>query len=258
VSSSQADRSAPLDRRRGQVGGRTTVLTWSRELAWFLLPLALCPIVALLRPGSEREAVVRAELLLAWERSVGIAVEPSIHAWFGARALLPDLATAFYLGAHLSALIATACWLAARRHGAYVRFRRTFALAQLLTVLGYLAVPVAPLRMLLPDASVTAGGSWTHSIQYEFAAMPSGHVVFALVVGAALWQHAPSRWRWIGIAHPAGTLVVIVATANHLIVDALAAVPVVVVSTWAARTVEVVSRPTERRTAGAIEERLVA
>jgi DNA segregation ATPase FtsK/SpoIIIE-like protein len=223
-----------------------------------MLPLALCPLVALLRPGSERAALERAELLLAWQRTVGVAVEPSVHAWFSAHAPLATVATVFYLGAHLSALIATACWLAARHRAAYLRFRATFAVAQILTVVTYLAVPVAPLRMLLNGESATAGASWSRSMQYEFAAMPSGHVVFALVVGVAIWRHAPSGWRWLGIAHPTCTLVTVVATANHLLVDAAAAVPVVVVATSAVRLAEIARVSAGRTTRRATEEGLAA
>jgi hypothetical protein len=134
---------------------------------------------------------------------------------------------AFYLAAHLSAVIATACWLAVRRPAGYVGFRRTFATAQVLTVAVYVAMPVAPLRMVLSGDASAAGASWTRSIQYEFAAMPSGHVVFALVVGVAVWRHGSRRWRWVGIAHPICTLVAVVGTAHHLLADALGAAVVV-------------------------------
>ena len=257
LSSLQRDRVGRPDVPCRPAAAGETRRTWLRELAWFALPLALCPLVALLRPGTEQAALARAEWLLGWQRSLGVAVEPSLHAWFSARPLLVGLATVFYLGAHLSAVIATACWLAARHSGGYVRFRRTFALAQVVTAVTYLAVPVAPLRMLLTGEPVAAGGSWTHSMQYEFAAMPSGHVVFALVVAMAVWQHAPARWRWIGIAHPVCTILVIVATANHLVVDAAAAVPVVVVATWAAGIAGRTS-PVGRATRGALDRGSVA
>jgi hypothetical protein len=199
-------------------------------LAWFVLPLSLCPFVALLRPGSERLAMARAEWLFAWQRSVGIAVEPAIHQWFSARPVTLALLTTFYFSAHLSALIATACWLAARHPAGFVSFRRSFAVAQVLTVVTYLAVPVAPLRMVLDDGSGPGDGGWARSIQYEFAAVPSGHVVFALVVAGAVWRCAPARWRWLAVAHPAGTALVVVGTAHHSLVDVAAGAFVVVVA----------------------------
>ena len=67
--------------------------------------------------------------------------------------------------------------------------------------------------------------------------------MFALIVGVAVWRHAPSQTRWIGIAHPACTIVAIVATANHLLVDAAGAAVIVVVATAAVRIVELVSTP---------------
>jgi hypothetical protein len=201
-----------------------------RELLWFVLPLSLCPIVALARPGDAVTALARADRLLAWQRAVGVAVEPSVHAWVGARPVLAHLVEAFYLAAHLSALIATALWLAVRHRQAYVRFRGAFAVAQVMTVAIYVLWPVAPLRMALDDRATTTAG-WTRSVQYEFAAMPSGHVVFATLVALAVWASAPGRWRGVGPLHLALTVGAVVATAHHLLVDAAAGLAVAVVAT---------------------------
>jgi hypothetical protein len=225
---------------------------WRREIWWFALPLALCPVVALLRPGDPATAMARAHALLDWERSVGIAVEPSVHAWVTARPLLGELVDGFYFTVHLSALIATALWLAVRRPEAYRRFRTAFAAAQTITACIYVLLPVAPLRMVIAGASGD-GPAWTKWLQYEFAAVPSGHVVFALVVGIALWRDAPPRWRWSGIAYPVLTTFVVMATAHHLLVDTAVAAAVVVAVTaataWARthhppdRTAPVATRP---------------
>lgn len=236
--------SAPVGRRSrqpGAVGARRR--TWRRELAWFVVPLALCPVVAVLRPGDADVAMDRAERLLSWQGALGVAVEPSVHAWFSARPMLAGTLMVFYLAAHLSAVIATACWLGAHLPAAYLRFRRIFAVAQVLTVAVYLALPVAPLRMVLSGDASAAGASWTRSIQYEFAAMPSGHVVFALAVGVAVWRHAPRRWRWVGVAHPACTLVAVVGTAHHLLADAAGAAVVVAASMLLVHLAESARRP---------------
>jgi len=205
-------------------------LRWRRELLWFVLPLSLCPIVALARPGDAVTALARADRLLAWQRAVGVAVEPSVHAWVGARPVLAHLVEAFYFAAHLSALVATALWLAMRHRRAYVRFRGAFAVAQVMTVVIYVLWPVAPLRMVLDDRAATTAG-WTRSVQYEFAAMPSGHVVFATLVALAVWASAPGRWRGVGPLHVALTVGAVVATAHHLLVDAAAGLAVAVVAT---------------------------
>jgi hypothetical protein len=233
-----------IDDRPVQRAGRTARWRCGTVL-WFALPLGLCPLVAAIRPGDAASALARAEALLAWEQAVGIAVEPEVHAWFSDHPALHGAITAFYFGAHLAAVIATACWLAARRPAGFAEFRRTFATAQVLTVLVYLALPVAPLRMVLTDAASTGSSTagWTRSVQYELAAMPSGHVVFAVVVAAAVWRHAAPRWRWIGPLHAGVTLVAVVATAHHLLADALAAVLVVVTATALVRTAAAASPP---------------
>lgn len=228
--------------------------SWARELAWFTVPLALCPLVAVLRPGDGAIAMERGRRLLEWQRSLGVAIEPSVHGWFSARPVLAAAVMIFYLAAHLSAVIATACWLAARRPQAYLRFRRTFATAQVITIATYVAVPVAPLRMVLTGNTSAAGATWTRSIQYEFAAMPSGHVVFALVVGVAVWRHAPPRWRWLGVAHASCTLVAVVATAHHLLADAAVAALVVVAGAFLVRVTDAVPERT-RVTLGLVTNR---
>jgi hypothetical protein len=57
----------------------------------------------------------------------------------------------------------------------------------------------------------------------QFAAMPSLHFGWALMVAIALVVATRSRWRWLWLLHPLLTLLVIVGTANHYWLDALAA-----------------------------------
>ena len=208
---------------------------WRREIWWFVLPLAGCPAVAALRPGDVGTATARTRRLLGLERALGVDVEPSIHAWTSAWPLLEHGVEFYYLLAHLSALIAAALWLAVHRPSAYVRFRSTFAVAQTMTIGIYLLWPVAPLRMVIGDGSGGAGPRWTRWMQYELAAVPSGHVVFALLVGTTVWRWAPGCWRWAGWLHLVVTVAIVVATAHHLLFDAAAAVAVTAAATVIAR-----------------------
>ena len=101
----------------------------------------------------------------------------------------------------------------------------------LIALLGFYLYPTAPPR-LLPGYVDTVirfhtWGSFAdpniaeHSNQ--FAAMPSLHVGWALWVGISVFRCAPGRWwRWLGPAYPAGTAVVIIGTANHFVLDAVA------------------------------------
>jgi hypothetical protein len=58
----------------------------------------------------------------------------------------------------------------------------------------------------------------------QFAAMPSLHVAWALWCGVALWlygRRSPAV-RGLAIAYPAGVTVVVMGTANHYLLDAVA------------------------------------
>ncbi|WP_309052032.1 phosphatase PAP2 family protein, partial [Streptomyces sp.] len=61
------------------------------------------------------------------------------------------------------------------------------------------------------------------SMANQFAAMPSLHFGWALMVAIGLIAATRSPWRLLWLAHPALTLLVIVGTANHYWLDALAA-----------------------------------
>ena len=61
------------------------------------------------------------------------------------------------------------------------------------------------------------------SLYNPIAAVPSLHFGYALIVGVALAQLASQRWlRRVGAAYPALMLLIIVATGNHFLFDAVA------------------------------------
>jgi hypothetical protein len=57
----------------------------------------------------------------------------------------------------------------------------------------------------------------------QFAAMPSLHFGWALMVAIGLIAATRSRGRWLWLLHPLLTLLVIVGTANHYWLDAIVA-----------------------------------
>jgi hypothetical protein len=74
------------------------------------------------------------------------------------------------------------------------------------------------------------------SLYNPFAAVPSLHVGYALIVGASLARYAPRLVaRLAGLAYPPFVLLVIVATGNHFFVDAAAGAAVAGVALLAAR-----------------------
>ena len=78
-----------------------------------------------------------------------------------------------------------------------------------------------------------------------FAAVPSLHFGYALIVGVVLAVVAQRRiWRIAGALYPAAMLLIIVATGNHFFVDAALGGLVVVIGWLVAR--HVVTTPVRR------------
>jgi hypothetical protein len=212
-----------------------TLRTAARDAMPVAAALALCPLAAALAPRDPSAPVARAEAIAAFERRLGVFVEPAAHGWLADRASLLTVACLVYVWAHLPMAIGPLVWAWLERPAAFAAARDTFVLAQVLTVAGYLLLPTAPPR-LLGDLGFrdTLAGVWgtgaadaSHLVQSPYAALPSGHVVFALVAGGTVAALArPLAVRALAVLYPALVVAITVATANHFLADALAAVVV--------------------------------
>jgi hypothetical protein len=65
------------------------------------------------------------------------------------------------------------------------------------------------------------------SMANQFAAMPSLHFGWAVLVAYGVVRALHTRWRWLIVAHPIITLAAIVITANHYWLDALVALALI-------------------------------
>jgi cytochrome bd-type quinol oxidase subunit 2 len=193
--------------------------------------------------SDEQVALRHARDVVSLERSLHIFVEgPIQHAAVAIPGLIGTLGFA-YLTLHLSVTGGLLLWLHRRRPTAYPFVRTTLLFASALAVIGYLVFPTAPPR--LSDIGILDAVSSKHvdlntgivsSLYNPYAAVPSMHVGYALIVGASIARHAPYRiTRLAGLAYPPLVLLVIVATGNHFFVDAAAGAAVAGVALLAAR-----------------------
>jgi hypothetical protein len=151
------------------------------------------------------------------------------------RALLPVAreANTYYAYVHFPATGLALVWLYIRRAAHYLWVRRTLAWLTAAALAVHMLMPLAPPRMLggigIVDTAQTYGPSVygppsSDTLANQYAAMPSLHVGWAVVVALAVIVATRSRWRWIIVAHPTLTVVVVVATGNHYWLDAAVAV----------------------------------
>jgi hypothetical protein len=205
--------------------------------------LALCPLAALVIGDDPHEPVQRAAAIVELERAVGIYVEPAVHAWAREHDNLMTVAGAFYVIAHIGVAGWALAWTWILRRDVFPRVRAAFVCAQVILVAIYVALPTAPPR-LLPGAGFedTLSGLWgkeaadsAHALQSPYAALPSGHVVFALVAGATFARYGDQAWlRVFGWVYPPLMATVTIATANHFVFDVVAATLVAAVAWWLA------------------------
>ena len=164
--------------------------------------------------------------LIDTERRLGLFFEPTVHAWFLARPAMMRALRLTYVAAHLPGALGVLAWTRRAHPHAFPRARDTFAATQALAVVGYVIAPTAPPRMVAGlgyDAPPGPGDRGLgRSIQSPYAAMPSAHTAFAVVAAGTVWALTPSRpVRIAAILYPPAVVVEIIATGDHIWLDAL-------------------------------------
>jgi PAP2 superfamily protein len=183
--------------------------------------------------ASASAAFQHARELIQFERTTHLFVEPSIQAWAMGSHFVMDLSSWLYLNAQTSITIAALVYLYTRHNGSFYFVRNMFAFALLIALVVYAVFPTAPPRFLpewgfIDSVSDFTGVRVSHNsaamttLFNPYAAIPSMHVAFALMIGwplASLSHRLPVRILWR--LYPLLIAFVIVATANHFILDAL-------------------------------------
>ncbi|AZP21570.1 inositol phosphorylceramide synthase [Streptomyces aquilus] len=239
----------PLVRELLLVAGLFLVYKFGRQLA----------------TGHTGEAFDNAHRVWDLERAVHLPGEGSVQNLLLHGDTLVHIANTYYATIHFPATAAFLVWLYLRRPGHYVWARRVLAAVTAAALVVHLAFPLAPPRMLaaagLVDTAKVYGPSvygppQTDHLSNQFAAMPSLHFGWALMVAIGLIVATRSRWRWLWLLHPLLTLTVIVGTANHYWLDAIVAaamlgIALAVIRPQAARTVAAATEPAQESPAPA-------
>jgi hypothetical protein len=195
--------------------------------------------------GGGTQAVRNAHELVELERSMGLFVEERVQEAAHAVPGMIGLLDFSYLTLHLVVTVTVLIWLHQRRPDAFPVVRTTLVIASGLALIGYLLFPTAPPR--LSQLGITDTVSTSHvdlntgvvsAFYNPYAAVPSMHFGYALVVGAAIaWQTRRRMLQVAGLSYPAFVLLVTVATGNHFWLDAAAGAAAVAIAFVATRAV---------------------
>ncbi|MGW0531335.1 phosphatase PAP2 family protein [Streptomyces sp. NPDC003032] len=183
--------------------------------------------------GHTGEAFHNAHRVWDAERVLRLPGEGAVQDALLSSETLIHVANTYYATVHFPATLLFLVWLYARRPRHYVWTRRVLAALTAAALVLHLGFPLAPPRMLdaarLVDTaqvygpSVYASKPATDTMANQFAAMPSLHFGWALMLAIGMIVATSTRWRWLWLLHPLLTLLVVVGTANHYWLDALAA-----------------------------------
>jgi hypothetical protein len=217
-------------RRRATVAAGTV----AREGALVFALYSLWQIAGTLSVMQVTGAVDRGRWLWQVERSIGLLPnELSIQRAALPHPLVVQAFNGYYAIVHGPALVIFLIWLFARHRQSYPRWRNTIALVTGLS-LAIQLVPVAPPRLVhslgFVDTALRYGqsvyGRIGSGMADQLSAMPSVHVAWAALIAVAVLRTSRSPWRSLVLAHPALTLLAVVATGNHFWLDGVAAMAI--------------------------------
>ena len=204
-----------------------------RQIALFVGAFLLYDMVrGLVLGGNLYKPFGDAMKIINFERALHIFIEPSVQAWAENKHVLMDALDWTYLNGHFFLTLAAMVFIYFRRNDSFYFVRNALMLAMLIALVGYWLYPTAPPR-LMPEWGFTDSISQfvTHSKGWSdntpagafvnaYAAVPSMHVCFSVLIGlsmARLSSHRLARIAWA--LYPMLVTFVVVATANHFLVD---------------------------------------
>jgi hypothetical protein len=199
--------------------------------------------------GKSSVAYAHGRSLLHFEQTVGIDPEHWLNKVFSAHLALGLSADYIYATLHYLVTPIVLVWMWRRHGSAYSHARSILMVATILGLVGFSLLPVAPPR-LLPEfidtmAKFSHYGWWGKAASAprglggdtnQFAALPSLHVGWSLWCGWQLVRYGRHRvTKILGVLYPLVVTLVVMATANHYLIDAVAGAVAVLLATLIVR-----------------------
>jgi membrane-associated phospholipid phosphatase len=200
------------------------------QVALCVAAVALYFGIRSLTEGKPEAAIRNAGRVLEVERTLSLDHEQVLQqAVIGSRALTLAF-DRIYIYGHWPVIAVALVWLLARHRETFRRLRDAMFLSGLAGMVVFATFPVAPPRLaMLGLVDTIVGNSPAYRVLQppaftnQYAAMPSLHVGWNLLVGLAVWAATRRLWlRLLGLAMPAAMTVAVVLTANHYLLDVVA------------------------------------
>jgi hypothetical protein len=193
-------------------------------------------------------AFAHAAQLWTAEKRLRLDVEPYLNHLAAAHAGIAELTGYYYGLLHFLLTPLALALLYFRRPAAFPRLRSGLVLTTAAANVAFWAWPVAPPRFSLPtmtDILVTRdilGAGSPHGpagLVNLYAAMPSLHIAWAAWCAVAAVTATRNRWHHLAWLYPAATTLVVLASANHFVLDVAGGIAAtglgMIAASWPAR-----------------------
>ena len=166
-----------------------------RQIVLFCGAYWLYRLVRGFTDGRAGEAFENAREVIRLEQHLGLFIEPAIHTWTEGQRWLIDSTSWMYVNSHFVVTTFTLAFIYLRRNQSFYFIRNMFMVAMGIALVLYAAYPTAPPRFM-PEwgfqdsvaefTGLTVLGSSADALYNPFAAVPSMHVAFALMLGVPM------------------------------------------------------------------------
>ncbi|MFF2365783.1 phosphatase PAP2 family protein [Streptomyces sp. NPDC058122] len=219
-------------------------LRWWTEVPLIVLVYLAYTAGRLLARGDAASGAIDHGLeILRVEKALHLNAEHPLNRLFTREAWLGVPADFWYASLHYLVTPAILIWLFRSRSVRYRAARTWLWTSTFIGLIGFTLLPTCPPRLLSPEhgfvdtmAQYSGYGWWggeasaprgMGGMTNQYAAMPSLHVGWALWCGVMLWRHGRTpAAKAAAVVYPLFTTIVVMGTANHYFLDAVAGVAV--------------------------------
>ena len=167
------------------------------------------------------------------QRMAGLG-ELTLQGWTQSSHLLQAAVSWTYWNSEFTVIGLALLWVYLRRNEAFLRFRNTILIANVLGLIGYVLLPTAPPRFFTSIGFIDTveqfgglnhGSGLVELAANPYAAMPSLHAADALIVGVILASVVRNPFfKVIWLIWPLWVWFAVMATGNHFWLDVLAGI----------------------------------
>lgn len=213
---------------------------WRELLLGALTFLAYGVVAGMDWPARRQAALDHSHDVFRLEQFLHLNIEQTLNSWLLHHDVVRAIANYEYAYTYILSAVLLLGYIYLRRPELFRWTRTSFIVLNLVAIACFAFYPLAPPR-LMPTLgfsdTVAKGhtfGSWGSGVvdhANELAAMPSLHLAWALWVSVVLaLMYGTLRWQLVSFAHVLITLIVILSTANHYLLDAVGGAVVVAIS----------------------------